>query len=354
MPSNRPPSVVTNRPMQGRPPRRRCVRGAIGGALALALTVVATGCGDDGSEAGRSAGAVAGAATTSTTTSTTSTTTSTTTTSTAPHPTTAAATATTAAPPPAPPTTKAAAPAPLVRASGPSCVVSLHGKGGFGSASQDDGSATLVAPTGNAGGWGGRQWLYGSSAQYSSARGIVASAITDNGCGRVVLYGFSNGAAFAAKLYCQGETFGGRVVGVVVDDPVTDHAVDGCRPAGGVALKLYWTGALEPPAVAGWACDSGDWTCQGGTTIGIERIIVVMDDQNMFPPAAARTITQVLVTAFDRDLLDESLKTAVMLRQAGLRVQVVFDPAPLREQIGYADKKGIPLCACAEERCGSP
>ena len=80
-----------------------------------------------------------------------------------------------------------------------------------------------------------------------------------------------------------------------------------------------------------------------GTTIGIERIIVVMDDQNMFPPAAGRTVTQVLVTAFDSDLLDESLKTAVMLRQAGLRAQVVFDPAPLREQIGYADKKGIPL-----------
>jgi pimeloyl-ACP methyl ester carboxylesterase len=157
----------------------------------------------------------------------------------------------------------------MARSAGPSCVVSLHGKGGFGSSSQEDGSATLVAPTGNADGWGGRQWLYETNSQYSSARGIVAAAIDDNGCGRVVLYGFSNGAAFAAKLYCRGETFGGRVVGVVVDDPVTDHAVDGCRPAGGVDVKLYWTGALEPPDVAGWACDSGDWTCQGSTTIGI-------------------------------------------------------------------------------------
>jgi hypothetical protein len=34
-------------------------------------------------------------------------------------------------------------------------------------------------------------------------------------------------------------------------------------------VALYWTGALEPPAVAGWSCAAGDWTCQGGSTIGI-------------------------------------------------------------------------------------
>jgi histidyl-tRNA synthetase len=80
-----------------------------------------------------------------------------------------------------------------------------------------------------------------------------------------------------------------------------------------------------------------------GTTIGIERILVVMEDQNMFPPSLGRTPIQVLVTTFDQNLLAESLKTAVMLRQAGLRTQVYSDPAPLREQIGFADKKGIPL-----------
>jgi len=80
-----------------------------------------------------------------------------------------------------------------------------------------------------------------------------------------------------------------------------------------------------------------------GTTIGIERLIVVMDDQNMFPPSIGRTAVQVLVTAFAVDLLDESLKTAVLLRQSGLRAQAVFDATPRREQIGYADRKGIPL-----------
>jgi histidyl-tRNA synthetase len=80
-----------------------------------------------------------------------------------------------------------------------------------------------------------------------------------------------------------------------------------------------------------------------GTTIGIERIIVVMEEQNMFPPSVGKTATQVLVTAFDRALVDESIRAAGMLRQAGLRTQIYFDPDPLREQIGYAVKKEIPV-----------
>jgi histidyl-tRNA synthetase len=80
-----------------------------------------------------------------------------------------------------------------------------------------------------------------------------------------------------------------------------------------------------------------------GTTIGIERIIVVMEDQGMFPSTVGKTVAQVLVTAFDRARVDESVKLAALLRQAGLRVQVYFDPDPLREQIGYAVTKGIPL-----------
>lgn len=80
-----------------------------------------------------------------------------------------------------------------------------------------------------------------------------------------------------------------------------------------------------------------------GTTIGIERIIVVMEEQNMFPPSIGKTATQVLVTAFSKELVDESIKAAFSLRQSGLRAQVYFDPDPIREQIGYAVKKDIPI-----------
>ena len=59
------------------------------------------------------------------------------------------------------------------------------------------------------------------------------------------------------------------VIGVVVDDPVVDTAVEGCDPARGVDITLYWTGALDN-AEPGWECSENGWTCEGDITIGIE------------------------------------------------------------------------------------
>jgi hypothetical protein len=170
-----------------------------------------------------------------------------------------------ATPAPPPPPEPAADSAAVVQ-----CVVSLHGKGGSGRATTTSGAVVRLFPTGNASGWGGRQWLYFPESGYQSARSIVTAAIDSAGCSKVIVGGFSNGGAFAAKLYCRGETFGGRLVRVVVDDPVVDNAVVGCAPAGGVGVTLYWTGALESQAQPGWNCADGDWTCEGGTTIGVE------------------------------------------------------------------------------------
>lgn len=147
------------------------------------------------------------------------------------------------------------------------CVVQLHPKGADGTETTIEDGVTFIAPRGNAEGWGGRQWLYFPEDRYAEARAVIATAIEP--CARAVIDGFSNGASFAAKLYCKGETFGGRVVGVVVDDPVVDGAVDGCAPAPDVELTLYWTGALTQ-AVAGWDCTEQDWTCEGGATIGLD------------------------------------------------------------------------------------
>ncbi len=148
------------------------------------------------------------------------------------------------------------------------CLVRLHGKGGAGGEEQDRDGTRVVAPDGNAEGWGGRQWLYFPEDRYEGARDLVAAAI--DGCDEVIVNGFSNGAAFAAKLYCRGERCGGRVVGVVIDDPVVDGAVEGCAPDPAVAATVYWTGALEETVQPGWDCTDADWTCEGGTTIGLE------------------------------------------------------------------------------------
>ena len=82
-----------------------------------------------------------------------------------------------------------------------------------------------------------------------------------------------------------------------------------------------------------------------GTTIGIERIIDVMEELNMFPPEVGRTVTQVLVTRFSPELVTESLRLADALRKAGLKAEMYFEDEPLARQIRYADRRGIPFVA---------
>jgi histidyl-tRNA synthetase len=79
-----------------------------------------------------------------------------------------------------------------------------------------------------------------------------------------------------------------------------------------------------------------------GTTIGIERIIVVMDELNMYPPDVRRTVSQVLVTVFDSGTLDASLTAAQELRTAGFKVELYLESSQLGDQIRYALKRGIP------------
>ena len=142
---------------------------------------------------------------------------------------------------------------------GQRCVVRLHGKSGGGQETYADGDGVLqIAPDGNADGWGGRQWLYFPDDRYDEARDVVAAAIED--CDAVILDGFSNGAAFVAKVFCRGETFEGRLIRVVIDDPVPDAGVTDCAPAEGVDAVLYWTGGLAETAQPGWDCGEGDWT----------------------------------------------------------------------------------------------
>ena len=79
-----------------------------------------------------------------------------------------------------------------------------------------------------------------------------------------------------------------------------------------------------------------------GTSFGIERIIDVMEEFDMFPAAVGKTVTQVLVTVFDADLTQESLKLATLLRSSGLRTEVYCRPTRISTQMKYADSKGIP------------
>lgn len=150
------------------------------------------------------------------------------------------------------------------------CLLLLHGKGGSGAATRADEGVLVVRPEGNAAGWGGRQWHYETPADFDAARAAVAAAADADGCRRLIVGGFSNGASFAARLYCAGETFGGRVERYVVDDPVPDASVRPCAPSLEPEVVLLWTSALAPMSGPGADCAELDWTCQGGRTIGID------------------------------------------------------------------------------------
>jgi histidyl-tRNA synthetase len=79
-----------------------------------------------------------------------------------------------------------------------------------------------------------------------------------------------------------------------------------------------------------------------GTTIGIERIIDVMEELEMYPPSVGQTVTDVLVTRFSAETTLESLRLAQELRQAGLNAELFFPDDTLGNQIRFALKKGIP------------
>ncbi|MGQ9458402.1 MAG: histidine--tRNA ligase [Anaerolineae bacterium] len=82
-----------------------------------------------------------------------------------------------------------------------------------------------------------------------------------------------------------------------------------------------------------------------GTTLGIERIIDVMEELQMYPPSLKGTVVQVLVARFGEGTLPAALRLARDLRRAGWPTELSYDEARVGDQIRYALKKGIPFVA---------
>ncbi|MDE3090628.1 MAG: histidine--tRNA ligase, partial [Chloroflexota bacterium] len=80
-----------------------------------------------------------------------------------------------------------------------------------------------------------------------------------------------------------------------------------------------------------------------GTSFGIERIIDVMDELAMYPPTVGKTVTQALVTVFNRDLIGGSIRVANALRAAGINTELALDADGLGKQLKYAAAKSIPF-----------
>lgn len=80
-----------------------------------------------------------------------------------------------------------------------------------------------------------------------------------------------------------------------------------------------------------------------GTSFGIERIIDVMDELSMYPATIGKTVTQVLVTVFNREMAGVSLKIANGLRSSGINTELGLEFDGLGKQLKYAAAKSIPF-----------
>jgi histidyl-tRNA synthetase len=171
-----------------------------------------------------------------------------------------------------------------------------------------------------------------------------------------------------------------RIAGFVGDDPLGRAALENLEriralasrtsAAGKIKVDVslarglsYYTGAIMEINVADLAGSLGGGgrydnlvgmflgqnipAC--GFSLGLERILVVMGERNMFPPSLAMTPADVMIATFDASSAPDAMRIATTLRKQGLRVLVYPDADKIGKQIKYADGRGIPFVALLGE-----
>jgi len=82
-----------------------------------------------------------------------------------------------------------------------------------------------------------------------------------------------------------------------------------------------------------------------GFSLGLERILVVMSERQMFPPALTSVSADVLMTIWSAERAADAIALATSLRRAGVRVDVYPDADKLGKQFKYASSRHIPFVA---------
>ncbi len=118
----------------------------------------------------------------------------------------------------------------------------------------------------------------------------------------------------------------------------------------------YYTGAIMEVAVPDLAGSlggggrydglvgmfSGEQVPACGFSLGLERILVVMTERNMFPKDVTTSPADVLVTLWSAERTPDALALAASLRGAGFRVDVYPESDKLGKQFKYAAARGFP------------
>ena len=154
-----------------------------------------------------------------------------------------------------------------------------------------------------------------------------------------------------------------RILTLADATPAAGHVRLTPRLARGLS---YYTGAIMEVAVPDLAGSlggggrydgligmfSGESIPACGFSLGLERILVVMTERNMFPAGIASAAADVMVTLFEGEPIEDGLELAQQLRARGLRVDVYPDPDKLGKQFKYAASRGVKFVtvAGADER----
>ena len=82
-----------------------------------------------------------------------------------------------------------------------------------------------------------------------------------------------------------------------------------------------------------------------GFSLGLERIIVVMSEREMFSSALISSPADVMVTIWNEDSINDSIALATELRSSGLRVDLYPEADKMGKQFKYASTRGVPFVA---------
>jgi len=86
-----------------------------------------------------------------------------------------------------------------------------------------------------------------------------------------------------------------------------------------------------------------------GFSLGMERILVVMNERSMFPTWLDSSPADLMVTIWNKESVAESVKLTQELRAAGLRVNLYPEADKLGKQFKYASSLRIPFVAVLGE-----
>ncbi len=82
-----------------------------------------------------------------------------------------------------------------------------------------------------------------------------------------------------------------------------------------------------------------------GFSLGLERIIVVMTEREMFPSGLISSPADVMVAVWNEESISEAMELASELRAQHVRVDVYPEADKLGKQFKYASSRGIPFVA---------